>query len=153
MRALKITGTVLGAVALAAAGQQSFAASSPSATSASSASAAAVPGCIGKNFNEKRALNSGEAICNGNYLVRMQPNGDLVLRVVSTGRACWASGTRTAGASATFHAGNIQAGLRPYVQIGSTKVGGDYNLGDPGTNANVNAKGEFWIAYAKRGWC
>ncbi|WP_460652309.1 hypothetical protein [Kribbella endophytica] len=149
---MKITATVLGAVALAGAGQQSFAASSPTATTPATVTAAA-PGCIGANFNEKRALNSGEAICNGNYLVRMQPNGDLVLRVISTGRACWASGTRAAGASATFHGGNIQAGLRPYVQIGSTRVGGDYNLGDPGTNANVNSKGEFWIAYAKRGWC
>ncbi|MEV6286685.1 hypothetical protein [Kribbella sp. NPDC051770] len=151
MRALKTIATVLGTVALT--GVAVTASAAPTPTEAAPASTQAAPGCIGASFSEKRALNSGEAICKGDFLVRMQPNGDLVLRVISTGRACWASHTSAAGASATFHGGNIQAGLRPYVQIGSTRVGGDYNLGDPGTNANVNSKGEFWIAYAKRGWC
>jgi hypothetical protein len=112
-------------------------------------------GCIGANFNERRSLNSGEAICKGNYLVRMQPNGDLVLRVISTGRACWHSGTYTAGASATFHAGRPgnNPPARPYVQIAGTRLEGANNLGDLGTNANVNSNGEFWIGYAKRGAC
>lgn len=111
--------------------------------------------CVGTSFSG--TLLSGKSICNGNYRVTMQTNGDLVLRVASTGRACYASGTRARdGASATFHK-NIWG--YPYVEITSTSQGrlavieGRHTGGTFGTNANVNAKGEFWIGYKRIGWC
>ncbi len=142
-----MTGLVTGAVALAGAAGL-LAAGAPTA-------AAYPPGCIGKNFNESRSLGPGEAICNGNYLVRMQTNGDLVLRKISTGRACWTSGTRATNATASFKAGYITpAGhVHPYVLIDGKKIWGTNHVGDPGTNANVNGNGEFWIGYHKAGSC
>lgn len=142
-----ITG-LLAAMAMVLGGTGLLALSAPVA-------AAYPPGCIGKNFNAGRALNSGEAICNGNHLVRMQGNGDLVLRKISTGRACWLSGTRAQGASAVFYPGRItpMGHHHPYVLIGRTKIWGTNHVGDPGTNANINDRGEFWIGYHKVGSC
>jgi hypothetical protein len=148
MRVLTTALTGAAIVALSAVAAPGFAAESNNSVTPR------VAGCIGANFNEGRALNSGQAICKGNYLVRMQPNGDLVLRVISTGRACWHSGTYTAGAGATFHAGTPgNPPGRPYVQIAGRRLIGENNLGDLGTNANVNSRGEFWIGYAKYGAC
>lgn len=134
--------------------------------SASAADAAASPlaeqaaaraGCVGTGF--AGTLANQKAICNGNYLVRMQGNGDLVLRVISTGRACWSS--RTAGAwsndaSAVFHK-NIWG--VPYVDIHKTSQGrltrilGAHGLTELGSNASVNRRGEFWIGFKKIGSC
>lgn len=114
-------------------------------------------GCVGASFSG--TLGNGKAICSGNYLVRMQGNGDLVLRVVSTGRACWTSGSAGAwsnDASATFHK-NIVG--KPYVDINKSSQGkikrvvGAHTFTSFGTNANVNNRGEFWIGYRKVGSC
>lgn len=119
--------------------------------------AAAVGGCVGTAFSG--TLAAGKAICNGNYLVRMQTNGDLVLRVISTGAACWASGTAVApggDTSATFHGGPVGA---PFVTIDSVSQGrlkqivGAHTYLHLGTNANVNTRGEFWIGYKKIAAC
>src|SRR5215213_885127 len=70
-------------------------------------SAAAEPGgCSAKDsLGKDDELRPGRALCNGNYLLRMQENGDLVLREISTGRACWHSNTFVKGVSATFEPG------------------------------------------------
>ncbi|MET8883831.1 hypothetical protein [Streptomyces rubiginosohelvolus] len=89
----------------------------------------------------------------------MQTNGDLVLRKISTSRACWASNTNRApgDASATF--GNGLPLAKPSVTITSTsqgqltKIWGAHRAPHNGTNANVNLKGEFWIGYKKIGSC
>ncbi|SEE65272.1 hypothetical protein [Jiangella alba] len=116
-----------------------------------------VAGCVGTSF--AGTLGNGKAICNGNYLVRMQGNGDLVLRVISTGRACWTSGTAGAwsnDASATFNK-NIWG--RPYVDIDKASQGrigrvvGAHTPTTFGTNANVNSRGEFWIGFKKIASC
>jgi hypothetical protein len=114
------------------------------------------PGCIGDSI--KVTLESTKAICSGNYLVRMQPNGDLVLREISSGRACWASRTRAPGdASATLHDG----GIAVYLTIDSHTQGdlatfyGEKPATDPegGYNASVNGKGEFWVGFSRIASC
>jgi hypothetical protein len=118
---------------------------------------ARVGGCVGTAFSG--TLEAGKAICNGNYLVRMQPNGDLVLRVISTGDACWTSGTAVApggDTSATFHGGPVG---KPFVTIDSVSQGrlkqivGAHTYLHLGTNASVNTRGEFWIGYKKIASC
>lgn len=125
-----------------------------SSTGGSSAQAA---GCVGTAFSG--TLEPGKAICNGNHLVRMQTNGDLVLRVISTGRACWTSGTGRApggDTSTTFHQNPLSV---PYIDINSTSQGrlgritGAHSLCCFGSNANVNTRGEFWVGYKKIGSC
>ncbi|MER5221639.1 hypothetical protein [Streptomyces flaveus] len=116
-----------------------------------------VGGCVGKAF--AGTLGPGKAICNGNYLVRMQTNGDLVLRVISTGMACWTSGTNRApggDTSAVFVGNKFGA---PWVDIESesqgrlTRIVGAHTYLHFGTNANVNTRGEFWIGYKKIAGC
>jgi hypothetical protein len=118
---------------------------------------AAVSGCVGTGFSG--TLGPNKAICNGNFLVRMQTNGDLVLRVVSTGRACWTSGTgRAPGAdtSVTFHQNPIGA---PYIDIDSASQGrlrritGAHGLTQLGSTASVNTRGEFWVGFKKIASC
>ena len=127
-------------------------------SSASGASAAAV-GCVGSSFSG--TLSSEKAICSGDFLVRMQGNGDLVLRQISSGRACWTSGTAgawTYDASAVFI--KYQGGIGPpAVEIHKTSQGllktilGSHQWPNVGTNANVNASGGFWIGYKKIASC
>ena len=114
-------------------------------------------GCVGTSF--AGTLGNQKAICNGNYLVRMQGNGDLVLRAISTGRACctsWTAGAWSNDASAVFHQ-NICG--RPYVDILKTSQGrigrvlGGHTAPHFGTNASVNWRGEFWVGYKKVGSC
>jgi len=114
------------------------------------------PGCIGDSF--RGTLDSTKAICSDKYLVRMQPNGDLVLREISSGRACWASGTRAGGdASATFH----QTMVGPFVTIDSVSQGKLATLSGSipratrfdEVSANVNDRGEFWIGYTRVAGC
>ncbi|MGW7400912.1 hypothetical protein ACWGH7_31090 [Streptomyces cyaneofuscatus] len=111
--------------------------------------------CVGTSFSA--TLHTGKSLCNGNYRLTMQTNGDLVLRVATTGRACYASGTRALdGASATFHKNLVS---KPWVDITSPsqgRIGRVYGAHTPttyGTNASVNSRGEFWIGYKKVGWC
>ncbi|MET7698660.1 hypothetical protein [Streptomyces sp. NPDC005485] len=146
------------ATALAAATLGAIALTAPAAGASTAAGdSAQAAGCVGSAFSG--TLQSGKAICNGNYLVRMQTNGDLVLRVISTGTACWRSATDRApggDTSATFH-GTIVG--PPSVTIDSTSQGrlaeiwGAHTLQHFGTNANVNTRGEFWIGYKKIGAC
>ncbi len=92
------------------------------------------PGCIGDSF--RGTLDSTKATCSDSYLLRMQPNGDLVLREISSGRACWVSGTRAGGDDlATFY------GEKP-----ATDPEGGYN-------ASVNGKGEFWVGFSRIASC
>lgn len=129
----------------------------PASAQPDSAASTQAAGCVGASF--AGTLGNGKAICNGNYLVRMQGNGDLVLRVISTGRACWTSGTAGAwsnDASATFHK-NIWG--RPYVDINKSSQGrigrvvGAHTATTFGTNASINSRGEFWIGYKKVASC
>jgi hypothetical protein len=159
-RVLVLTVGVLAAGVVAGAPQA--VALTPVAASAgqieASAGAGPRPGCIGDSFGQgriNRTLEPGKAICSGNYLVRMQPNGDLVLREISSGRACWASGTRAPGdASATFD--------DPDLVIESASQGvlrGLKGYGDSGllpharSNVSVNDKGEFWVAFNRVAGC
>jgi hypothetical protein len=133
------------------------------------------PGCIGPTFGQgriNRTLEPGKAICNGNYLVRMQPNGDLVLREISSGRACWASGTRAPGdASATFippkaHPDypDAEAAAAGDIEIESASLGllrvldGSLDVGitdsnPPPANASVSDKGEFYAGFTRVAGC
>lgn len=119
--------------------------------------AAAVGGCVGTGFSG--TLGPGKAICNGNYLVRMQTNGDLVLRVIKTGHVCWLSQTARApggDTSATFHQNPI--GI-PYVDIDSTSQGhlgrlkGAHGMLELGSTASVNKYGEFYVGFKKIAGC
>lgn len=150
----RVLATTLAAGTLGAVGLTGPAANAASAEGSS----AQVAGCVGTAFSG--TLGPGKAICNGNYLVRMQTNGDLVLRVISTGRACWTSGTGRApggDTSATFSDGFPLA--PPSVTINSVsqgrlaKIWGAHTALHFGTNANVNTRGEFWIGYKKIGAC
>src|ERR671916_64438 len=119
-------------------------------------SAAAEPkGCAAKDsLTKDDVLRPGRALCNGNYLLRMQENGDLVLREISTGRACWHSNTFVKGVSTTFEPGVhgflSRADVPPKLKIGGHVIYGANTIGeglfgDDGTSANLNAKGEFWV--------
>jgi hypothetical protein len=125
-----------------------------------SAGAGPRPGCIGDSF--KGTLEATKAICSEKYLVRMQDNGDLVLREISTGRACWASKTRAPGdAVARFIEPETKNLLTPMVKIVSasqgdlTVIGGDADpFSEPEDwNASVNNKGEFWVGFKKIANC
>jgi hypothetical protein len=125
-------------------------------------------GCAVKDSLGKHdELRPGRALCNGDFLVRMQPNGDLVLRRVSTGRACWHSNTFVPRVSATFKPGSaeLKAGLAshgdipPELRIGRHVIKGANIQAAPfqrphdGTSANLNARGEFYIGYLMVGSC
>ena len=126
-------------------------------------------GCSVKDSLGKRdELGPGRALCNRDYLLRMQGNGDLVLREISTGRACWHSNTFVPGVSTTFTPGaaELKAGLAshgdipPELKIGKHVIKGENIQAVPpfqsphdGTNANLNSKGEFFIGYRKVGSC
>jgi hypothetical protein len=103
-----------------------------------SSASAEPPGCAGQDaLGNGDVLRPGRALCNGNYLLRMQENGDLVLREISTGRACWHSNTFGAGASATV----VANGSGVVLKVAREVVGSS----DEGTNANLNSKGELWV--------
>jgi hypothetical protein len=125
---------------------------------ATTPSAAAEPGgCSRQDYLDRSdILRPGRALCNGKYLLRMQKNGDLVLRHIPTGRACWHSKTYKPGVSATFMPGRGTgpAGqFAPYLQVGDRKIYGSNNILDLGTTANLNSKGELWVGYAKVASC
>jgi hypothetical protein len=116
------------------------------------------PGCVGDSFSG--TLESTKAICSDFYLVRMQPNGDLVLREIASGNACWASGTRAPGdASATFHVDKFE--LDAWITIDSVsqgevgKIDGSTPtfLGTDELNASVNNEGEFWVGFTRVASC
>ena len=129
----------------------------PGATGGLFADAAGPGGCAAQDYLDgDDVLRPGRALCNGNYLLRMQPNGDLVLREISTGRACWHSDTFVAGVSTTFepgHQGNPVDVGRPRLRVGRHVIEGDNHLGDLGTTANLNANGEFWVGYRQLAAC
>jgi hypothetical protein len=111
-------------------------------------------GCSAKDaIGKDDVLRPGRALCNGNYLVRMQTNGDLVLREISTGRACWHSNTHVPGVSTTFQPGQFAAPRFPVLKIGEYKIYGSNTKLNYGTTASLNSKGEFWIGYKKQAWC
>jgi hypothetical protein len=150
-RVLVLTVGVLAAGVVAGAPQA--VALTPVAASAGhvEASADPRPGCIGDSFTG--TLRSGQAICNDNYLVRMQPNGDLVLREISTGRACWASQTRAPDAHALFNPETadlvIESLSRGFLRL----LRGAIGFGVPEHNASVNAKGEFYVGHTRVAGC
>jgi hypothetical protein len=113
-------------------------------------SVAAEPaGCAAKNYlGEGDVLRPGRALCSGNYLLRMQENGDLVLREISTGRACWHSQTYVPGVAATFLKGGVPpANVTPTLRIGTRDVFGMNGKEHIGSTANINSKGELWVGY------
>jgi hypothetical protein len=127
-----------------------------------SAGAGPRPGCIGDSF--EGTLEASKAICSEKYLVRMQDNGDLVLREISTGRACWASRTRAPGDAVARFIKPEFPDPGPLLSIDSTSQGtlavfdGDFdlisNVIDPKElNASVNNKGEFWVGFKKIANC
>ena len=123
------------------------------------ADAAGPGGCSAQDFlAEGDVLRPGRALCNGNYLLRMQPNGDLVLREISTGRACWHSNTFVAGVSTTFEPGWIRRPInkKPVLNVGNHKIVGENDEGfntHDGTSANLTSMGEFYIGYLKKASC
>ena len=131
----------------------------PGATGGLFADAAGPGGCSAQDFlAEGDVLRPGRALCNGNYLLRMQPNGDLVLREISTGRACWHSDTFVAGVSTTFEPGWIRRPInkKPVLKVGDHDIVGENDEGlvpHDGTSANLNANGEFYIGYHKQAAC
>ena len=112
-------------------------------------SAAAEPaGCIGQDaLGNDDILQPGKALCNGNYLLRMQENGDLVLREISTGRACWHSKTFKPGAAATVRANPDQIRLL----VGDQEV--DKDTSGEGVSVNLNRKGELWVGFNPKASC
>jgi hypothetical protein len=124
-------------------------------------SAVAEPeGCAAQDsLGANDELRPGRALCNGNYLLRMQENGDLVLREISTGRACWHSNTFKAGVSTTFEPGWYQPLInkKPVLKVGEHEIVGDNDTTGPvthdGTTANLNEKGELYIGYLKKASC
>jgi len=114
-------------------------------------------GCVGTSWSG--TLGNQKAICNGNYLVRMQGNGDLVLRVISSGRACWHSNTAGAWSNDAYAVFNKNIWGKPYVDVVKDSQGrlkrlvGWHTPTTFGTNASVNYKGEFWIGYRKVAYC
>jgi hypothetical protein len=124
---------------------------------AASAGAGPRPGCIGDSF--KGTLESTKAICSDKYLVRMQDNGDLVLREISTGRACWASKTRAPGDAVARM--DRASDFSPFLEIVSTSQGRLAFIDGEASvfadfkeyNASVNNKGEFWVGFAKIANC
>jgi hypothetical protein len=160
-RVLVVTAGVLAACVVA--GAPPAVAATPVAASAGHAEASAAagprPGCIGDSF--KGTLESTKAICSEKYLVRMQDNGDLVLREISTGRACWASKTRAPGDAVARTVQPSTKHLSPFLEIVSTSQGRlAFIDGEASTfaefeeyNASVNDKGEFWVGFAKIANC
>jgi hypothetical protein len=161
-RVLALTVGVLAAGVVAGAPQA--VALTPVAASASHADESARPvpplrrpGCVGDSFTG--TLETGKAICSDFYLVRMQPNGDLVLREIASGDACWASRTRAAGdASATISRDLLG---KPSLEITSVSQGKLASIeglspffdqfGD--VNVSVNNKGEFWVGFKEIAHC
>ena len=142
---------------VALAGAAAIAAASGVMVATAPSAAAEPPGCSSQDFiDQTDILGPDRALCRGDVLLRMQGNGDLVLRHIPTGRACWHSNTHAAGASATFTPGKGTgpAGqARPYVKVGEHKIYGDNNILDLGRTANLNDKGEFWIGFRLVGRC
>jgi len=122
-----------------------------------SSAAAYPPGCSKKTqLDESDVLRPGRALCNGDYLLRMQENGDLVLRHIPTGRACWHSKTFQPGASVTFTPGGGKGPFGtypPYLRIGAHKIPGGNDFLDMGRNTNLTSKGELWVGYDIVAWC
>lgn len=109
-------------------------------------------GCVGTSF--AGTLGAGKAICNGNYLVRMQTNGDLVMRQISTGHVMWRTATYASdGAVARFHDGDWFNSPSVTVESPSqgvlTTIWGSNGIGEYDTNASVNSNGTFWIGYKR----
>ena len=102
-------------------------------------------GCSAQDYlGANDVLRPGRALCNGNYLLRMQENGDLVLREISSGRACWHSNTFVSNTSAV-----VRAGRGVTLLVGAKEVA---HSGD-GTNVNLNSKGELWVGMDPVGKC
>jgi hypothetical protein len=118
-------------------------------------------GCSAQDYLDRGdVLRPGRALCNGNYLLRMQHNGDLVLREISTGRACWHSRTFVPGVSATFKPGEIDArgpagggASVPILRVGNRDIPGTNSPEHLGTTANLNSEGELWVGYGKVATC
>ena len=113
---------------------------------------AQVAGCVGTSFSA--TLGNGKAICNGNFLVRMQGNGDLVLRRISSGRACWTSNTAGAWSHDAYAVFTQNIWSRPWVDIKSSqgklkRIEGGHGATTFGTNASINSRGDFYIGYKK----
>ncbi|WP_152365964.1 hypothetical protein [Microlunatus speluncae] len=125
---------------------------------ATAPSAAAEPaGCSAQDYlDQTDILRPGRALCNGGAVLRMQDNGDLVLRNASTGKTCWRSGTSKPGVSVTFTPGKGTgpAGqFTPFISVGDHQIHGSNNILDLGRTANLNDKGEFWIGYGHIATC
>lgn len=137
---------------VALAGAAAIAAASGLLVATAPSAAAEPPGCSAQDYlDQTDILRPGRALCNGGAVLRMQENGDLVLRNASTGEACWHSGTSKPGVSTTFTPGKGTgpAGqFPPYLNIGDHQIAGANNILDLGRTANLNSKGEFWIGYA-----
>jgi hypothetical protein len=118
-------------------------------------------GCSAQDYlGRNDVLRLGRALCNGNYLLRMQENGDLVLREISTGRACWHSRTFVPGVSATLLPGAVDprgpaggGASVPTLRVGSRDFPGTNTPEHLGTTANLNSEGELWVGYGKVATC
>jgi hypothetical protein len=161
-RVLVLTAGVLAAGVVAGAPQA--VALPPLAASASHADKSARPvpplrrpGCIGDSFSG--TLESTKAICSDFYLVRMQPNGDLVLREIASGKACWTSRTRAPGDA--FARIDLASDFTPFLEIVSASQGrlafidGEASVfaKNEKYSASVNNKGEFWVGFKEIAHC
>jgi hypothetical protein len=90
----------------------------------------------------------------------MQPSGDLVLRDITSGEACWASRTRAPG-DAVARLGQDST-FQPFREIVSTSQGRlafidgslpTFVTSDEPVNASVNNKGEFYVGFTEVASC
>ena len=134
---------------------------------ASSTANAAAPYCVsrGSELQSGSVLNPGECLQSGNGSFRliMQKDGNLVLYVTSSGRACWASswdrrGFYQKGDKMFFDALTIGYYTESSIVVDTTR--GDafpsYNITYSDTiapgmvrsySASINNTGQFWIGW------
>jgi hypothetical protein len=135
--------------------------------SGSGSANAAAPSCVsrGSEIQPGSVMNPGECIRSGDNRFRliMQKDGNLVLYVTSTGRACWASswdrrGYYQAGDKMFFNTLTIGYYTESSIIVDTTR--GDmfptYNITysdtrPPGVGrsytASINNSGQFWIGW------
>lgn len=136
------------------------------------APASAVPSCVNQGSSFSSVMSSGHCIHspNGQYVLIMQTDGNLVLYRSSGGAACWASGgSYRAGDKALFSqigipilGGDTEYGLAVGHDAGPGNAffsaswrydNGDFHVGDRSYNVNVNDGGQFYVAYDRIAGC
>lgn len=105
-------------------------------------------------------LQPGQALCTENYQLRMQEDGNLVLREILSGRACWHSNTFVAGESATFEPGTTDRWNQkmPKLTVGESEIWGRNwpstgRSTEAGASAYLTSRGVFYIGFLDAASC